>query len=150
MPGRLDQLEAMLRAAYGSALLESCPELIYTVNAQLVRFMRTSDSLVTLWRKIDSLLFNAVYVATNRSMIIMMDDGARFRVTGDCLRDMADRLLALAYGSMSVSPALQDALFDLSREGSFAAMRELIARFPIEDFDREWITQVLKENGQLQ
>ena len=150
MSGRLDQIEQLLRPQLGSALLACCPDLIYTVNAQLVRFMRTDDTLAALWRKIDSALFIAVYTGTQRSMVVLLADGVtRIRVTSDQLRDLSDRLLALAYARLDVSPTLQSALFDLSREGSFAAMRELIARFPLDAFDREWITQVLTENNQL-
>ena len=32
MPGRLDQIESMLKARLGSALLASCPELVYSVE----------------------------------------------------------------------------------------------------------------------
>ena len=149
MPGRLEEIENMLTPALGSALLRRSPELIYTVNAQLVRFRRTEDSPSVLWRRLDSALFNAVYLGTERSMVVLLDDGRRVRVTSDALRDLADRLLALAYAHMDASEALQSALFDLAREGSFAAMRELLSRFPLEDFDRAWITQVLEENGQF-
>ena len=149
MPGRLAEIETLLTPVLGSALLRCSPELVYTVNAQLVRFRRTEDSPSALWRRLDSALFNAVYLATERSMVVQLDDGRRVRITSDALRDLADRLLALAYARMDADEALQSALFDLAREGSFAAMRELLARFPLEDFDRAWITQVLEENGQF-
>lgn len=148
MASRLDLIEGMLRAQLGSGFLAACPELTYAVNAQLVRFMRTGDTLAILWRKVDSVLFNAVYTGTEHAMMVTLDNGARMRVTSNQLRDLADRLLSLAYCSMPVSPTLTDALFDLSREGSFAAMRELLARHPVDDFDRRWLTQVLEENGQ--
>jgi len=150
MAGRLDRIENVLGACLGSEVLVRCPELVYNVNAQLVRFMRTGDTLSVLWRKVDSLLFNSIYSATERSMVVSLGDGSRRRMTSDTIRDLADRVLALAYADMPVSPALQDALFDVSREGSFAAMRELLARFPLDEFDRGWLTQVLEENGQLQ
>ena len=149
MPGRLEEIETMLTPALGSALLRRSPELIFTVNAQLVRFRRTEDSPSVLWRRLDSALFNAVYLGTERSMVVTLDDGQRARVTSDALRDLADRLLSLAYAHMDADEGLQSALFDLAREGSFAAMRALLARFPLEEFDREWITQVLEENGQF-
>lgn len=149
MPGRLDQIESMLRAQLGGALLERHPDLIYTVNQSLVRFGRTEATLSVLWRQIDSALFNAVYTGTDRSMIVTLDSGARMRVKSDQIRDLADRLLALSYQSLPVSPALQEALFDFSREGSFAAMRELVRRFPMDEFDRSCYVQVLTENGQL-
>ena len=149
MPGRLEEIENMLTPALGSALLRRSPELIYTVNAQLVRLRRTEDSPSVLWRRLESALVNAVYLATERSMVVQLDDGRRVRVTSDALRDLADRLLALAYRHMDADEALQSVLFDLAREGSFAAMRELLSRFPLEDFDRAWITQVLEENGQF-
>ncbi len=148
MPGRLDQIEALLRPALGGELLARCPELVYAVNAQLVRFMRTQDTPPALWRRIDSELFNAIYMGTGRSMVVTLDSGARMRVTSDQIRELADRLLSLAYADRRPDSLLQDALFDLAREGSFAAMRTLLARYPVEGFDREWLTQVLEENEQ--
>ena len=133
MPGRLDQIESMLKARLGSALLASCPELVYSVSGILFRFLRTSDSLSALWRQLDSTLFNTV-----------------FQATGGRMRDLADRLLALAYRRMDVSPTLTDALYDLSRAGSFAAMRELVSRFPMDENERAWIIQMLRENGQTE
>ena len=150
MPSRLEQVEHVLCAAFGGRLLEACPELAYTVNELLFRFMRTSDSLALLWQKLDSALFNSVYQATGGKMRVTLDNGEKRLVTSDMLRDLSDRLLALSYARMDVSPTLTDALFDLSREGSFAAMRELVRRFPLDDIDRKWLLQVLEENGQAQ
>ena len=148
MPGRLDQIEGMLKTNLGSALLAACPDLVYTVSGLLFRFMRTSDSLALLWQKLDSALFNSVYQATGGKMRVTLDNGEKRLVTSDMLRDLSDRLLALSYARMDVSPTLTDALFDLSREGSFAAMRELVRRFPLDEIDRKWLLQVLEENGQ--
>lgn len=148
MPGRLDQIESMLRVHLGSALLSRCPELVYTVNQSIVRFGRTSATLTVLWRQIDSAIFNAVYTGTDKTMVVTLDNGRRMRVRGELIRDLADRLLSLAYERLPVSPSLQDALFDFSREGSFAAMRELVRRFPMDDFDRSCYVQVLEENHQ--
>ena len=145
MPGRLDQIESMLRARLGSALLASCPELVYAVSGILFRFLRTSDSLSALWRQLDSTLFNTVFQATGGKMRVTLDDGRSILATGEMLRDLADRLLALA-----VSPTLTDALYDLSRAGSFAAMRELVSRFPMDENERAWIIQMLRENGQTE
>ena len=149
MAGKLDRIESMLRAELGAALLTRCPELVYTVNQSVVRFMRTSATLPELLKQIDSAVFNAVYTGTGRSMVVTLDDGRRTRVTGEMIHDLADRLLAVAYDNLPVSPSVQDALFDFSREGSFAAMRELVRRFPMDEFDRAYYTQVLAENGQL-
>lgn len=150
MAGRLDQIESMLRAQLGSALLERCEDLIYVINQSLVRFGRTEATLSVLWRQIDSALFNAVYTGTDRSMVVITDGGARMRVKSDQIREIADRLLALAYQSMPVSESLQDALYDFAREGSFAAMRELVRRFPMDDFERSCYVQVLTENEQTE
>ena len=114
MPGRLEQVEHTLHAALGGALLGACPELAYTVNELLFRFMRTSDSLALLWQKLDSALFNSVYQATGGKMRVTLDNGEKRLVTSDMLRDLSDRLLALSYARMDVSPTLTDALFDLS------------------------------------
>ena len=151
MAGRLERIESMLRARLGGELVARCPDLTYAVNQVLVRFMRTDATLAVLWRQIDSAVFNAVYTGTGKTMVVTMDDGARRRVTGDCIRDLADRLLALSYERLPVSPALQDALFDFAREGgSFAAMRELVRRFPMDEFERSCYVQVLRENDQLE
>ena len=150
MTGKLDRIEAMLRAALGDALLARCPELVYTVNQSVVRFMRTSATLPQLWKQIDSSLFNAVYTGTGGTMVVTMNDGSRVRVMAEQIRDLSDRLLAVAYDSLPVSPSVQDALFDFSREGSFAAMRELVRRFPMDEDERAYYMQVLRENGQEQ
>ena len=149
MAGRLDQIENLLRPHVGSALLGRCPELIYSINQILVRFMRTDATLTELLTQMDSLLFNTIYIGTDRSMVVLLDNGARMRVTSDAIRDLADRALALAYTGKEANSLLQDVLFDFAREGSYAAMRELLARFPLDEFDRGWLTQVLKENNQL-
>ena len=150
MAGRLDQIESMLRAQLGSALLERCEDLIYVINQSLVRFGRTDATLSVLWRQIDSSIFNAVYTGTDRSMVVITDEGARMRVRSDQIRELADRLLALAYQSLPVSESLQDALYDFAREGSFAAMRELVRRFPMDEFERSCYVQVLTENEQTE
>ena len=150
MPGRLDQIESMLRAHLGGALLSRCPELVYAVNQSIVRFGRTNATLSILWRQIDSAIFNAVYTGTDRTMVVTLDNGRRMRIRSELIRDLADRLLALGYGSMPVSPALQGALNDFSREGSFAAMRELVRRFPMDEFERSCYVQVLEENHQME
>lgn len=149
MAGKLDQIESMLRVALGSALLDRCPELVYTVNQSVVRFMRTGATLPQLWQQIDSAVFNAVYTGSDCTMVVTLDGGKRVRITGEQIRDLADRLLAVAYEQLPVSPSVQEALFDFSREGSFAAMRELVRRFPMDEFDRAYYVQVLTENGQL-
>lgn len=149
MAGRLDQIENLLRPHIGSALLSRCPELVYSVNQILVRFMRTDATLPTLLAQMDSLLFNTIYIGTDRSMVILLDDGQRVRITSDGIRDLADRALALAYTGKEANSVMQDILFDFAREGSYAAMRDLLARFPLDQFDHSWLTQVLSENNQL-
>ena len=149
MAGRLDQIENLLRPYVGSALLERCPELVYSVNQILVRFLRTDATLSTLLGQMDSLLFNTVYIGSDRSMVVRLDDGRHVRVTSDSIRDLADRLLALSYTGKEANSVLQDILFDFAREGSYAAMRDLLARFPLDSFNRGWLTQVLEENDQL-
>ena len=149
MSGRLERIEAMLRAALGDALLDRCADMVYNVNHTLVRFGRTQDTLPQLLRMLDSSLFNAVYLGTERTMLIAKE-GRRVRITTDQIRDLADRLLALVYEDAPITPQLQDMLFDFSREGSFAAMRVLAARFPLDEFEREYLLRVLHENGQNQ
>lgn len=148
MPGRLEQIDSMLRDALGDALIDRCPDMVYNVNHTLVRFGRTQDTLSALLRMLDSSLFNAVYLATERTMIISRETGKRTRMTTDQLRDLADRLLSLVYEEAEATPALQAQLFDFSREGSFAAMRALLRRFPLDAFEREYLLRVLEENNQ--
>ena len=138
----------MLKMTLGEAFLLRCPDLAYTVNQSLVRFMRTDATLPMLLSQIDSAVFNAVYIATDGTMVLTLKDGRRVRITAAFISDLADRLLALAYNTLPVSPSVQGALYDFSREGSFAAMRELLRRFPMDEQDRAYYTQVLRENGQ--
>jgi len=146
--GKIDQIENMLRMTLGEELLSRCPDLSYTVNQSLVRFMRTGATLPQLAAQIDSAVFNAVYTGTNGTMVLTLKDGRRVRITAAFISDLADRLLSLAYCSLPASPSVQDALYDFSREGSFAAMRELVRRFPMDEQERAYYMQVLRENGQ--
>lgn len=148
MAGKIDQIENMLRMTLGEDLLSRCPDLSYTVNQSLVRFMRTGATLSQLAAQIDSAVFNAVYTGTDGTMVVTLAGGRRVRFTAAFISDLADRLLSLAYCSLPVSPSVQDALYDFSREGSFAAMRELVRRFPMDEQERAYYMQVLRENGQ--
>ena len=148
MAGKIDQIESMLKMALGEEFVARCPDLAYTVNQSLVRFMRTGATLPQLAAQIDSAVFNAVYTGTGGTMVVTLSGGRRVRVMAAFISDLADRLLALAYNTLPVSPSVQDALYDFSREGSFAAMRELLRRFPMDEMDRAYYTQVLRENGQ--
>ncbi|MGN0775531.1 MAG: hypothetical protein ACI4MM_02520 [Candidatus Ventricola sp.] len=149
MSNRIGRIEAMLRMALGDALLERCEDLVYTVNQSLVRFMRTDAALPELLAQIDSAVFNAVYTGSQGTMVVVLNNGRRVRITSAFIHDLADRLLALSYENLPASPSVRDALCDFSREGSFAAMRELVRRFPMDEQDRAYYVQVLTENGQL-
>jgi len=149
LAGKLDQIEAMLRMALGEQLLSRCQDLTYAVNQSIVRFMRTDATLSQLAGQIDSTVFNAVYTGTGGTMVVTLSDGRRVRITSAFIRDLADRLLSIAYRDLPLSPSVQDALYDFSREGSFAAMRELVRRFPMDEQERAYYLQVLRENGQL-
>ncbi|MBE5800193.1 MAG: hypothetical protein E7321_09645 [Clostridiales bacterium] len=148
MASKIDRIEAMLKMALGEELLARCPDLAYAVNQSLVRFMRTDATLPQLAAQIDSAVFNAVYTGTGGTMVATLSGGRRVRLTSAFISDLADRLLALAYSTLPVSPSVQEALYDFSREGSFAAMRELIRRFPMDAQERAYYMQVLRENGQ--
>ena len=148
--GKIERIEAMLNMALGEELISRCPDLAYTVNQSLVRFMRTDATLSQLCAQIDSAVFNAVYIATGGTMVVTLAGGRRVRIAAAFISDLADRLLALAYCSLPVSPSVQEALYDFSREGSFAAMRELVRRFPMDEFERGCYVQVLRENEQLE
>ena len=148
MANKIDQIEALLRMALGDELLSRCPDLAYTVNQSLVRFMRTGATLPELASQIDSAVFNAVYTGTNGTMAVTLKGGRRIRATSAFISDLADRLLAIGYSALPASPSVRDALYDFSREGSFAAMRELVRRFPMDEQERAYYMQVLRENGQ--
>ena len=150
MAGRLERMEDMLRARLGDELLSRCPDLLYAVNRTALRFGHIEQSPAALWEAIDSTLFNAVYGATQGSMLVRLDDGRTERVSNAQLTDLADRLLATVYDQKAVTSVLQDALFDLSRAGSYAAMRELTARYPLDETERRFLLQVLEENDQAQ
>ena len=138
----------MLRMALGEELLSRCQDLTYAVNQSIVRFMRTDATLAQLCAQIDSAVFNAVYTGTGGTMVVTLANGRRVRITSAFISDLADRLLSLAYCDLPLSPSVQDALYDFSREGSFAAMRELVRRFPMDEQERAYYMQVLRENGQ--
>ena len=59
--------------------------------------MRTSATLPEIWKQIDSALFNAVYTGTGGTMVVTLKDGSRTRIMAEQIRDLSDRLLAVAY-----------------------------------------------------
>lgn len=149
MPGRLDQIETTLRGTLGSAFVMAHPAIVYNVDHILMRFWRTGESLPVLCRRLDSMLFNEVFDATASAMRLILDDGRVRLITSEMIADLADRLLAIAYAHKEPNAALQDALFDFAREGSFSAMRTLLARYPLDEGERAFIAQILAENNQL-
>ena len=142
--GRLSSIETLLRNALGDGLVSASPDLVYGASRVLFRFGRT-ETPETVWNELDSLLFNAVYARTDGSM--MLDNR---RVRSAELKEISDRLLSLAYRDREPEPALKDALFDLARAGSFAAMRELVGRYPLDEDERAFLMRVLEENGELE
>ena len=150
MASRLDSIEQILHASLGGQLLQAAPDLVYQVSRVLMRWGRTDDAPADLWRQLDSLLFNTIYLVSGRTMTLPNEAGTLIRVTTDGIRDIADRLLSLCYRDKKPDPLLKDALFDLSRNGSYAAMRELAERYPLDEDERSFILRVLGENGELQ
>ncbi len=142
--GRLSSIETLLRDALGSEIADASPDLVYAASRILFRFGRT-DSPEAVWNALDSLLFNAVYGATGGTMMLR---GRRVRSAD--LRALSDRLLSLSYRDRDPDPELKDALFDLARAGSFAAMRELVRRYSLEEDERAFLLRVLGENGELE
>jgi len=149
MPGRLETIELTLARHLGSAFISRQPDLVYSVNQILVRFLHSRFTLSELHQQMVQLLTDAISADTFRSMVLVLDDGSRVRLSEEELSEIADRVLALSYTLRPTSSEIQDALFDFSREGSFCAMRELAARYPLEPSVREWLLEVLAENDQL-
>ncbi len=147
--GKLHSIEQEISSRWGSAFLKGSPGLVYDIRALLVRAGHAEESMITLWNQLDSLLFNTLYQFTEQKMVITKDDGTRRLVTSSEVRDLADRLLALSYTDRAPTPLLQDRLYDLSSQESFAAMRDLYQRFPIDENDRQMIYRILEENHQL-
>ena len=148
MAGRLETISSVLDQAFGPGLRQAAPELIYGINRILTRWGRTSDAPAALWDQTDSLLFNTIYNVTGKTMTVSRD-GKTVRIHAREIRETADRLLSLAYTGKEPDPIRKDALFDLSRAGSYAAMRELAARYPLDDDERSFILEILGENGEL-
>ena len=150
MAGRLERMEALLSACMGAKTLAKCPELPFAVSRLAMRFGHTAEPPATLWRLIDSAIFNALYAATDGTMLVRMDDGRARRVSGHLISETADRLLAIAYEQKDCTDELRDALFDLARAGSLCAMRELLSRFALDETERTYLMRVLEENEQAE
>ncbi len=149
MAGRLEQIEQFINANLGHAFLRANPELPYAINRILMGIGSPDASLTTLWHSLDSLLFNTIYNTTNRTMLLIMDDRTTMRATEGFITDLADRLLAITYCHQTQTPELEDQLYDLSRNGSYSAMRELLARYNPTGIEREMLMRVLEENDQF-
>lgn len=142
--GRLSSIETLLQGALGSEIVDASPDLVYAASRILFRFGKT-DAPEDIWNELDSLLFNTVYAATNGTMLL---HGQRVRSAD--LREISDRLLSLSYQDRDTDPVLKDMLTDLARAGSFAAMRELVRKYPLEEDEHAVLLRVLEENGELE
>lgn len=149
MAGRLDQIEQFLQDSLGHAFLAARPDLPYAVSRILLGIGLPDSSMTAIWHHLDSFLFNVIYNTTNKQMLLIMDDRRKIRATEDMITDLADRLLSLTYASAVPTPELEDQLYDLSRNGSFSAMRTLLEKYHPGDAEREMIVRVLRENHQL-
>ncbi|MBQ9009632.1 MAG: hypothetical protein IJ088_09920 [Clostridia bacterium] len=149
MSGRLDQIEHLLAECLGRAFLIARPDLPYSVNRILLGIGWADSSLTAIWHRLDSFLFNTIYNTTNKQMLLIQDDHRKIRATEDMITDLADRLVALTYVSSNPSPELENQLYDLSRNGSYCAMRLLLEKYHPTDDEREMILRVLRENNQL-
>ena len=149
MAGRLEQIEQFLRDSLGRAFLAARPDLPYAVSRIMLGIGLPDSSLTAIWHRLDSFLFNVIYNTTNKQMLLIMDDRRKIRATEDMITDLADRLLALRYASAVPTPELEAQLYDLSRNGSFSAMRTLLEKYHPSDAEREMILRVLRENHQL-
>ena len=149
MAGRLEQIEQFINENLGHAFLRANPELPFAINRILHGIGSPDASLTTLWHRLDSLLFNTIYNTTSHSMMLIMDDRKTRRATEDFITDLADRLLAITYCNQPQTPDLEDRLYDLSRNGSYSAMRELLARYNPTGMEREMLLRVLEENDQF-
>lgn len=149
MAGRLDQIEQFLQDSLGHAFLAARPDLPYAVSRILLGIGLPDSSMTAIWHRLDSFLFNVIYNTTNKQMLLIMDDRRIFRATEDMISDLADRLLALKYASAVPTPELEEQLYDLSRNGSYSAMRTLLEKYHPGEAEREMILRVLTENHQL-
>ncbi len=147
MSSRLQQISELITCHCGSDFLERNDDIPHQVYRILLKAERKEISYVILWNRLDSLLFNSLYQYTHESMLVPWGSGMR-RVTSNEILDLADRLLSISYAEHPYDPLLQDQLYDLSRNGSFAAMRTLLSRYPLDEDEKQMIAQVLIENQQ--
>ena len=78
-------------------------------------------------------------------MILSFETGSK-RITEAQITALADDLVSLLYLDQSHTHDLQAQLYDLSRSGSFCAMRELLAHYSLSEDERDMLKRILSEN----
>ena len=124
MPGKLQRIESALSEQWGSALPAAVPDLVYQISRILTLWGRTDASLPDLWQQLDSLLFNTIYLATERTMTVILDNGQRLRVTSGGEAVWADEydIAVQPEDALEVMTAGDGALYLLPRKAGEASV----------------------------
>ena len=118
-----------LRPWLGPYLTETLSPLMGDICGRLNAFSLKQD-IGRLADDLDRLLFNAVRVATQGSLLVLLDDETWVRVRLEDFTTMADELMLLAFMDFPVDETHFRALREYSMQrASLSALRALYTRF---------------------
>lgn len=123
------QIIATLRPWLGPYLTESLSSLMGDIAVRLNGYSIRRD-MGQLTDDLDSLLFNAVRLATRGTLLIQLEDGGWVRLRLEDFSTMADELMLLVFLDFPVDEAHFQKLRDFSmHRASLSALRALYTHF---------------------
>ena len=137
-----------LRFRFGSDLVNS-PGFSEGLVRLLQSYTPSRDTFITLSRKMEDYLFNALYNRLGPEMTYRLDDGSFRRIHMSELPSAADEALYPLFASLKPYSVHYDQLHSFWMEtGSFSAMRALYIHFHdfLPDQERSWIERIAREN----
>ena len=122
-------IREVLRARLGSLMVDE-PGFCDPLADLLRSYASYKDTFASLAARVEDTLFNMLYNRLGSSMSARMNDGSLRRIRTAELKDAADDVMGVLFGSMKVYSVSYDALHAYAMEsGSFAAMKSLYTRF---------------------
>lgn len=144
----LDAVRAALRPVLGSAVVDGTDLCARTAD-ELRTFAPYRDTLEGLAKRLEDVLFDALYDAAGENMTIRLDDGSTRRIRMRDLPAVADEAMGAMFDGMEVYSVSYAKLKDYAmRAGSLSAMRVLVQRYAAFQSDEERAVQlrIIREN----
>lgn len=125
----VDAVRGVLRPVLGSGIADGT-DLCARTAAELQTYAPYRDTLADLAKRLENVLFDALYDAVGETMTVRLDDGTSCRIRMRDLPAVADEAMGALFDGMEVYSVNFTKLKDYAiHAGSLSAMRVLVQRY---------------------